>query len=69
MKKRRGGGGGGELNQMDDNNNKRTKRCIDCDNELVPEYGHEVVVCEDCLIRIKRQFWSSINIGMIDKKS
>ena len=66
MKKRRGGG---ELNQMDNNNNKRTKRCIDCDNELVPEYGHEVVVCEDCLIRIKRQFWSSINIGMIDKKS
>jgi hypothetical protein len=66
MKKRRGGG---ELNQMDDNNNKRTKRCIDCDNELVPEYGHEVVVCEDCLIRIKRQFWSSVNIGMIDKKS
>ena len=69
MKKRRGGGGGGELNQMDDNNNKRTKRCIDCDNELVPEYGHEVVVCEDCLIRIKRQFWSSIIIGKIDKKS
>jgi hypothetical protein len=45
MKKRREGGG--ELNQMDNNNNKRTKRCIDCDNELVPEYGHEVVVCED----------------------
>jgi uncharacterized protein with PIN domain len=33
-----------ELNQM---NNKRTKRCIDCNNELLPEYGHEVVVCED----------------------
>ena len=55
-----------ELNQM--NNNKRTKRCIDCDNEL-PECGHEVVVCEDCLLRIKRQFWSSVNIEMIDKKS
>jgi hypothetical protein len=56
-----------ELNQM--NNNKRTKRCIDCNNELLPEYGHEVVVCEDCLLRIKRQFWSSVNIGMIGKKS
>ena len=51
------------------NNNKRTKRCIDCDNELLPECGHEVVVCEDCLLRIKRQFWSSVNIEIIDKKS
>jgi hypothetical protein len=50
------------------NSNKRTKRCIDCDNEL-PECGHEVVVCEDCLLRIKRQFWSSVNIEIIDKKS
>ena len=56
-----------EPNQMN-NNNKRTKRCIDCDNELLPEYGEEVVVCEDCLLRIKRQFWSSVNLGMIDKK-
>jgi hypothetical protein len=56
-----------EINQM--NNNKITKRCIDCDNELLPECGHEVVVCEDCLLRIKRQFWSSVNIEMIDKKS
>lgn len=64
---------GEELNQMNNNNNnnnkKRTKRCIDCDNELLPEYGHEVVVCEDCLLRIKRQFWLSVNIEMIDKKS
>jgi hypothetical protein len=62
-----------ELNQMNNNNNinnnKGTKRCIDCDNELLPEYGHEVVVCEDCLLRIKRHFWSSVNIEMIDKKS
>lgn len=50
-----------ELNQM--NNNKRAKRCIDCGNELLPEsYGFEVVVCEECLLRIKRQFWSSANI-------
>jgi DNA-directed RNA polymerase subunit RPC12/RpoP len=52
------------------NNNKRSKRCIDCGNELFPEsYEHEVVVCEDCLLRIKRQFWASVNIEMTDKKT
>ena len=50
-------------------NNKRAKRCIDCDNELLPESDrNEVVVCEDCLVRIKRQFWASVNIEMTDKK-
>ena len=50
-------------------NNKRAKRCIDCGNELLPESArNEVVVCEDCLVRIKRQFWASLNIEMTDKK-
>jgi hypothetical protein len=50
-------------------NNKRAKRCIDCGNELLPEsHRNEVVVCEDCLVRIKRQFWASVNIEMTDKK-
>jgi hypothetical protein len=26
------------------------------------------VVCEDCLVRIKKQFWASVNIEMTDKK-
>jgi NMD protein affecting ribosome stability and mRNA decay len=50
-------------------NNKRTKRCIDCGNELLSESDrNEDVVCEDCLVRIKRQFWASVNIEMTDKK-
>jgi hypothetical protein len=50
-------------------NNKRAKRCIDCGNELLSESDrNEVVVCEDCLVRIKRQFWASVNIEMTDKK-
>ena len=51
-------------------NNKRVKRCIDCGNELLPESDrNEVVVCQDCLVRIKRQFWASLNLEMTDKKS
>jgi methionyl-tRNA synthetase len=51
-------------------NNKRAKRCIDCGNELLPESDrNEVVVCQDCLVRIKRQFWASLNLEMTDKKS
>ncbi|HYY71047.1 MAG TPA: hypothetical protein VE595_01435 [Nitrososphaeraceae archaeon] len=50
-------------------NNKRAKRCIDCGNELLPESDrNKDVVCEDCLVRIKRQFWASVNIEMTDKK-
>ncbi|MCD6036840.1 MAG: hypothetical protein K0S67_724 [Nitrososphaeraceae archaeon] len=50
-------------------NNKRAKRCIDCGNELLPKSDrNEVVVCKDCLVRIKRQFWASVNIEMTDKK-
>jgi hypothetical protein len=50
-------------------NNKRAKRCIDCGNELLSESDrNEDVVCEDCLVRIKRQFWASVNIEMTDKK-
>ena len=38
-------------------------------NKLLPEsYESEVVVCEDCLLRIKRQFWSSVNMEITDKK-
>ena len=51
-------------------NNKRAKRCIDCGNELLPKSDrNEVVVCQDCLVRIKRQFWASLNLEMTDKKS
>ena len=51
------------------NNNKKAKRCIDCGSELLQKsYGSEVVVCEECLRRIKRQFWSSINIENERKK-
>jgi transposase len=50
-------------------NNKRAKRCIDCGNELPESDRNEVVVCGDCLIRIKRQFWASVNIEMTDKKT
>ena len=51
-------------------NNKRAKTCIDCGNKLLlPESDrNEVVVCEDCLVRIKKQFWASLNIEMTDKK-
>jgi ribosomal protein L37AE/L43A len=50
------------------NNNKKAKRCIDCGSELQKSSGSEVVVCEECLRRIKRQFWSSINIENERKK-
>jgi len=50
-------------------NNKRAKTCIDCGNKLLLESDrNEVVVCEDCLVRIKKQFWASANIEMTDKK-
>lgn len=48
---------------------KRTRRCIDCGKELVPEsYKDNDVVCYDCMQLLKRQFWSSVKMSMIDKK-
>jgi hypothetical protein len=49
--------------------NERTKTCIDCGNELAPEfYENNDVVCKDCVQRLRRQFWSSVKMSMIDKK-
>ena len=49
--------------------NERTKSCIDCGKELVPEfYENNDVVCKDCVQRLRRQFWSSVKMSMIDKK-
>ena len=49
--------------------NERTKMCIDCGKELVPEfYENDDVVCKDCIQRLRRQFWSSVKMSMIDKK-
>ena len=48
---------------------KKTMRCIDCGKELVPEfYENNDVVCKDCIQRLRRQFWSSVKMSMIDKK-
>ncbi|MGC2427554.1 MAG: hypothetical protein WA421_10995 [Nitrososphaeraceae archaeon] len=49
--------------------NNRTKTCIDCGKELVSEfYESNDVVCNDCVQLLKRQFWSSVKMSMIDKK-
>ena len=45
--------------------NERTKTCIDCGKEF---YENNDVVCKDCVQRLRRQFWSSVKMSMIDKK-
>jgi hypothetical protein len=48
---------------------ERAKTCIDCGKELVPEfYKNNDVVCKDCVQLLRRQFWSSVKMSMIDKK-
>lgn len=36
--------------------------CIDCGKHFTPK-SHESVICEECVILLKRRFWSSIKIG------
>lgn len=49
--------------------NKKTMRCIDCGKEFVCDTSEKNdVVCDNCIQLLKRQFWSSVKISMIDKK-
>jgi predicted nucleic acid-binding Zn ribbon protein len=51
-------------------NVRRARKCIDCGNDLnVQESNREgIVVCDECIMRIKRQFWAAMNINIKDKK-
>ena len=39
------------------------KICIDCGKQFTPESHESDVICEDCLVLLKRRFWSSLKIG------
>jgi hypothetical protein len=36
---------------------------MDCGKQFTPESHESDVICEDCLVILKRRFWSSIKIG------
>ena len=42
------------------------KICIDCGKQFSPKsyIDDDIVVCEDCVIVLKRKFWSAMKIGM-----
>ena len=39
------------------------KICIYCGKQFTPESHEDNVICENCLVLLKRRFWSSIKIG------
>ena len=39
-----------------------TKKCIDCGKQFTSESDESYVICEDCVVLLKRRFWSSIKI-------
>ena len=40
-----------------------TKICIDCGKHFTPKSHESDVICEECVVLLKRRFWSSIKIG------
>jgi DNA-directed RNA polymerase subunit RPC12/RpoP len=40
-----------------------TKICIDCGKHFTPKPHESDVICEECVVLLKRRFWSSIKIG------
>jgi DNA-directed RNA polymerase subunit RPC12/RpoP len=41
----------------------RTKICIDCGKEFTSKSHESDVICKECVVLLKKRFWSSIKIG------